>query len=211
MAELQRKAAGRKGHYYTPTAQIKAAHDVAVRQVDERRDQYVGSAEALQKAGVITADMLPAPGRCEISWRPTDARPEFGGSWSWVPGYATVKRDPMGTIRVMLVVSHAEQARRRAAEEARRSQHNSERGRSVPRDVGPQTAMVFQNTLRHGLRMIWELASNGSNGYALAPSDRDAILGLFEEADERLLSARVLDPRQQVARGALTLVWTTPA
>lgn len=211
MADHHRTAAGRQGHYYTPAAQIKASPDVAVRPVDERRDQYVGSAEALQKAGVITGRMLPDPDRCEISWRPTDARPEFGESWCYVPGYVTVKRDPMGAIRVMLVVSRAEQARRRAAEEARRRQRNATRAQSVPPDSAPPTAVFFKSTLRHDLRMLWELANSGSNGYALAPADRDGILRLLEEADERLRAARVLDPRQHVTRGALTLVWTAPA
>jgi hypothetical protein len=104
-------------HYYTP-GPIRNVEGVTRSIRDERHDTLTGSAEALISAGVLTAEMLPAPGKCGISWRPSNRQPERGGSWFWVPGYVEVKRRPDGTFHVLLAVSDEEQAIRQAKEEA---------------------------------------------------------------------------------------------
>jgi hypothetical protein len=109
------KSAGRRipRHYYTPQP-VRDVEGMTRRQRDDRHDSVTGTGEVLIASGLLTADMLPLPGKCGIAWRPSNGKPEPGGSWYWVPGYLEVRRRPDGSFCAVVAVSHEEQARRRS-------------------------------------------------------------------------------------------------
>jgi signal transduction histidine kinase len=139
-------------HYYTPRP-IRDIEGLTRRPRDERHDTITATAEALIASGVLTADMLPAPGKCGISWRPTDGKRERGGSWFWVPGYLEVKRRPDGSFTVILTVSREEQLRR-GVREAQDSE--SEARAEIRRERDRRRAQGYLSEGDHAKR---ELAS----------------------------------------------------
>jgi hypothetical protein len=112
----EKAPAARKGlprHYYTPRP-VRDVDGLTRRERDEFRDLVSGTAEVLIASGLLSAEMLPLPGKVGIAWRPDNGEPQPGGSWSWVPGYLEVRRRPDGSFCVVVTVSAEEQARRRA-------------------------------------------------------------------------------------------------
>lgn len=104
-----------RSRFYTPRP-ITLVPGVTHRQVDSRTDAYAGSAEALEAAGVLTADMLPAPTKCSMTWAPTGP---IKGWTCYAPGYVRIVRHPAGGYRVYVTVSLEEQDRRSEAARAK--------------------------------------------------------------------------------------------
>jgi hypothetical protein len=109
-----------RGRYYTPAARIEPVAGVTRKPASTVCDVFVGTAEALERSGVLRADMLPGPDSYSIAWRPYGVerhRTELGlESIQSMPGFVTISRLPVGGFRVYLAVSREEQAARKAAE-----------------------------------------------------------------------------------------------
>lgn len=105
-----------KANYYQPGAILLVA-GVKHHKGDDRYDSYTGSAEALQRSGILRPDMLPAPGHCSRTWRPLGAQKVPGTNAHDEPGYLKVTRRLDGDFHVFLTVSREEQARRYAERE----------------------------------------------------------------------------------------------
>ncbi len=91
-------------------------------------DRYTGSAEALIRAGIITAEQLPKPGSNQASFLP-DGRRAYQGiakNSRYSEGYRRVIRRPKERYLVEVTVSEEEQKRRWAeAPEVARPLHSN--------------------------------------------------------------------------------------
>jgi hypothetical protein len=114
---------GTRGNYYTPAARIDLDTGVEhnPRGINKqgwraiRCDLYVGTAEALERCGLLRHDMLP-PGY-SITWRPRGDEPQGGENWYHVPGYIEIiKRPTAGLYHLYRTVSRQEQEARVAAQ-----------------------------------------------------------------------------------------------
>lgn len=96
-------------HYYQPAERIELVPGVTRKELNEWADLYAGAAEDLERAGVLRADMLPAPGHIQITWNPIGVRQ---GDYGFAPGHLEIRRHHDGTYRAKLTVSNAERKRR---------------------------------------------------------------------------------------------------
>jgi hypothetical protein len=111
----------RRGHYYSPPTDIRVTDDVKLTRGVGCIDVYIGTAEALASAGLLSSDLFPGePGQSQINatLRPRGSSRLDGESWWQVPGYMRVTRRPTGDYRISLTVSREEAATRAAAREA---------------------------------------------------------------------------------------------
>lgn len=108
------------GRYYDAPTEIRAVAGVQRKEVNARTDSYRGTADALAAAGLLQINRFP--GRDGQNSHSAALRPRgvdrAGRSWSCVPGYMQVQRQPGDIYRILLKVSAEERARRVAREEA---------------------------------------------------------------------------------------------
>lgn len=116
----------RPRRYYRPTPINRNAPGVTWRQLDERTDEYRGTAEALAAAGVLQLECFPGmPGQAVVSGAYHPIGADYDRWPTDAPGYQQVHRLPSGGYRVVRNVERDERDRRladaRAVEAGRRA------------------------------------------------------------------------------------------
>jgi hypothetical protein len=167
------KSSNRQGRYYTPAARIDQIAGVERTQLSgdcpyRCGDLYVGTAEDLERCGLVPRYCFPAHPSCMATWRPNGVKREDGESWHEVPGYMEVKRHPSGIYRVRLTVSRDEQARRQFAwkecERAKRAEWEAENEKSCPwwrpkSQQQTEPALPEKPAGRGHLQLVWSAPS----------------------------------------------------
>lgn len=215
---------GRDGRYYTPAERIRLVPGVTCKQMDERSDMYAGTAEALERAGVLRAELLPHVGHVQISWRPPGKR--TGGSYYWTPGYLEIRRHHDGTYRARLVVSHEEQEKRKAAEKERARRWEEQRAAQRPQQTqvsaDPQRLhdLLSQakpvdlraaclSAVRSLRRITVDDEVRQHRSVDFTESARNRIGWLLDELDCEINGAQIVDRRHPGGgKGHLSLAWS---
>jgi len=219
-----------KSHYYTPR-KIVLTSDVRHRVLDDWTDTYVGEAEALERAGLITREMLPPAGSGSITWRPI-GECRKGVSAHYEPGYMKIIRLPTSGYSVWLTVSREEQQARCAASAAKAAErrnaweaaHTAKRVPTQADKAEYQIACLPKSHEEFREQSVKEIASfarmalkvvqediHGS-GYRLSRETSEEFLLAIEEAldvirngstifDKERRKARELELRARMASG----------
>lgn len=216
---------GREGRYYTPAERIRLVPGVTCKQMDERSDMYAGTAEALERAGVLRAELLPHVGHVQISWRPGK---RTGGSYYWTPAYLEIRRHHDGTYRARLVVSYEEQEKRKAAAEDERMRRREEqRTAQRPQTQVGANGQRFYDLLSQAepgdlraaclsaLRSLGRITVDDDvrqhRSVDFTESARNRIGWLLGELDCEINGAQIVDRRHPGGgKGHLTLAWSAP-
>lgn len=224
----------KRWHYYTPAERIELVPGVKRQRglaKPTSTDTYSGTGETLERSGLLCKEMLPAPGRVNISWRPSNIRKEGGESFYYVPGYMTIWRRPDGTFRVDLTVSREEQAARKAHAEAieereRREWEKNEEARKAERQTAFErkqeeqgsraTAGDVRESYLASLCVIKELPQRETPfigcQFNYSAETREQMMNLVRQIDTLIRTAAVLPIRRPKSGGGhLRLAWTAEA
>jgi hypothetical protein len=210
----------RDSRYYTPAARIQLVDGVTRKELNSHADLYSGSAEALERAGVLRADMLPAPGHVQIAWRPAGAKSgsrQQGRSLCWTPGYLEIRRHHDGTYRAKLVVSDEEQAARKKAEEAVERDFNAKRVADSEEGERPRSAVWDSDQLKRFcigfVETVRGVVVAGTYKDSLpvefTASGRDRIERILSDLEAAIAGAQVLPKRVAAGgKGHLRVAWS---
>jgi hypothetical protein len=221
-----RQSPMRQGHYYTPRP-VKMGPGVKRSTNDAHSDLYAGSAETLERAGVLQADMLPAPGHVGISWRPANMQKTPGVSVMWVPGYMEIRRHHDGTYRARLTVSREEQAVRKAAENERERHRQADAQRrseatAKERQEATKALMrqafkgmspaTFRDYCMRDIELLGKaLGEDADHNYPLrfGPAAMGKMAALLDQLAALVRDSEVVPRRPENAtRGRLRLAWS---
>jgi hypothetical protein len=207
----------RKDRYYVPAEGIELVSGVTRKELDSRADLYSGSAEALERAGVLRADLLPPPGHVQIAWRPAGAESRRQGrTLCWTPGYLEIRRHHDGTYRAKLVVSDEEQAARKKAEEAAEHESNAKRTAGSEQGRSPRSSVWDADQLKRFCIGLVEtlrgvaVARTYKDGLPVEFTDsgRDRIGRILGDLEEAISGAQVVSKRQPGGKGHLRVAWS---
>lgn len=215
----------KRWHYYTPAERIELVPGVKRQRGlanPTSTDTYSGTGEALERSGLLCKEMLPAPGRVKISWRPSNIRKEGHESCPYVPGYMTIWRRPDGTFRADLTVSREEQAARKAHakaledEEARKAERQAAFDRKQEELGSSKTPGDVREYYLYGLCLIKELPQRETPfigcQFNYSAETREQMMNLVRQIDTLIRTAAVLPLRRPGgSRGHLRLAWTAEA
>lgn len=226
--ERDSRNTGRKRprHYYQPVERIELVPGVTHKELDETRSLYAGSGEDLEKAGVLRAHMLPAPGQSCITWNAIGARRRYG----YAPGHLEIRRQHDGTYRATLAVSDEERDRRKE-EISRRNREVQEELEAGIRQRLPEmqrraTEQQAEANLEKPvnaerqrdaalagceLTIMWLTGGmvRGASG-PFSPAKTAALVTMIERLMEAIKGAQLVEPRPAAQRGHLTVAWSAP-
>lgn len=204
------RAAHRKlpRHYYQPAERIELVSGVTRQELSTGTDLYAGSAEDLEQAGVLRADMLPAPGRVQIAWRATGGRVRDAG-------YLVIRRHHDGTYRVTLNVSDEERERRYQVHKQRERESDEKlsarRAARVPAEAW--TADKLRAVCIAGVNIVRattiERAKDDSLPLEFTESARERIAHHLAELETAIAGAQIVSKRHTCGgKGHLRVAWS---
>lgn len=203
-------------HYYQPAERIELVPGVTRKEINESADLYAGSAEALERAGVLRAHMLPAPGHVQISWNPVGV-PRAG--YGFAPGYLEIRRHHDGTYRARLTVSDAERKRREQLVQQRRRERlagrRTEHGDCISacRSAETWTPEKLRELCIAGVNIVrataMQRATDDSLPLEFTESARERIAHHLAELETAIAGAQIVSKRHVCGgKGHLRVAWS---